>query len=255
MIYIAFTIFTLLILLFVFYQWQYFMIFSPLYYREEVLCQECTLLSMKTDEGIELEGALYEPKEPKSTLLVFVGRSHDAVGLMNRFVKLYPHTRIISFNYRSYGKSQGIASEKNLFADGLKIAKLVKKNYGDFYLLGFSIGSSVAAYVASNVQPKALFLLGAFSSITSLVKIKYKLNFSSLLRYRFNTKDFVQNIDAPTYLFVSKVDEIVSIESARELKESVKNLQYYQESDILSHKELLWDSSSVCIIKKIINST
>jgi pimeloyl-ACP methyl ester carboxylesterase len=252
MIYIAFIILTLLILLFVFYQWQYFMVFSPVYYRDEPLCEECTPLSVTTDDGVELEGVVYEPKKPKNTLLLFVGRSHDAVGLINRFAKLYPRVRIVTFNYRSYGKSGGIANEKNLLQDGLKIAQLVKKNYGDFYLLGFSIGSSVAAYVASKVDVKALFLVGAFDSISSLAAKKFGINMPAMIRYKFPTKKFMQNVDAKCYLFVSKADETVYIENARLLKESVKNLTYYVEYDDLHHKELLWDERVVAKIKGVI---
>ncbi|MBA1433164.1 MAG: alpha/beta hydrolase [Epsilonproteobacteria bacterium] len=249
MIYITFMIFTLIVLFIAFYQWQYFMIFSPLYYREGALCERCSLLSITTEDGVELEGALYEPLEYKNRLVVFVGRSHDAVGLINRFAKLYPKTQIITFNYRSYGKSGGIASEKNFLQDGLLIAKLVQKNYGDFYLLGFSIGSSVAAYVAANMSVKGLFLIGAFDSIGSLVQRKFGIKLSAMLRYKFNTKDFVQKVEAPTYLFVSKTDEIAYIENARILKKNVKNLKYYGEFDGLGHKELLWDARIVAKIK------
>ncbi|QOP45566.1 alpha/beta hydrolase [Sulfurimonas paralvinellae] len=252
MIYIAFMIFTLLVLIFVFYQWQYFMIFSPLYYREEPLCEFCTPLSIVTDDGIELEGVIYEPTEYKNRLLVFVGRSHDAVALINRFAKLYPNTQIITFNYRSYGKSDGVASEKNFLSDGVKIAELVQKNYGDFYLLGFSIGSSVAAYVATKVKVKGLFLIGAFDSIASLTKSKFGINLKPVLRYCFNTKKFIQQVDVPTYLFVSRDDEIIYIENARALKKAVLNLAYYVEFDNLHHKELLWDERVVKKIKEVI---
>jgi len=253
MIYIAFIILTLLLLLFAFYQWQYFMVFSPLYYRKEPLCDECSLLSITTDDGIELEGALYEPKSPYATMLVFVGRSHDAVGLINRFAKLYPHLRIIMFNYRGYGKSQGIPNEKNLFEDGLKITQLVQKNYGDFYLLGFSIGSSVATYVASKVNVKALFLIGAFDSIPALAARKFGIKFSFLIRYRFPTQEYVQDISADTYLFVSRDDETTYIENARRLKHAIKNLAYYKEFEGLSHKDLLLDTRVVTKIKDIIS--
>jgi len=252
MIYIAFIIFTLLVLLFVFYEWQHFMVFSPVYYREEPLCGECTLLSVQTDDGVELEGVVYEPKHYKSTMLVFVGRSHDAVALINRFAALYPRTQIITFNYRSYGKSGGVASEKNFLKDGVHIAELVQKNYGDFYLLGFSIGSSVAAYVASKVSVKGLFLIGAFDSVTALAKRKFGILPSAMLRYKFSTEDFVQSISVPTYLFVSKTDEIAYIENARLLKEKIKNLVYYEEFDDLSHKELLWNAKVGAKIKEVV---
>jgi len=253
MIYIAFIIFTLAVLFLVFYQWQYFMIFSPVYYREEDLCDKCSLLSILTDDGIALEGALYEPEEINTTLLIFVGRSHDAVGLINRFAQLYPHARIITFNYRSYGKSQGVANEKNLLEDGVQIAKLVKKNYGDFDLLGFSIGSSVAAYVASQIEVKALFLIGAFDSISLLAEKKFGLRIP-FLRYKFDTLSFVQNIRANTYLFVSRDDEITYIDNARHLKQNIVNLKYYKEYDKLSHKEILWDQRVASTINKAINA-
>jgi len=252
MVYIAFIIFTLLVLLFVFYKWQYFMIFSPLIYREKPLCEKCNILTMQSDDGIELEGALYEPENSHATLLVFVGRSHDAVALINKLALLYSHVRIITFNYRSYGKSAGVVNEKNMLKDGVKIAELVQKNYGSFYILGFSIGSSVAAFVASKVDVNGLFLIGAFDSIASLVKKKYGVDLSWLLRYKFTTKNFVKSVDADTYLFVSRDDEITYIENARKLKESVKNLTYYTELDGLTHKELLWDKKVVDKIKGIL---
>ncbi|MEN4052935.1 MULTISPECIES: alpha/beta hydrolase [Sulfurimonas] len=228
------------------------MVFSPFHYRDEHLCEACTLLSMTTDDGVELEGVVYEPEYPHSTLLVFVGRSHDAVGLINRFAKLYPQVRIITFNYRSYGKSEGVPNEKNLLQDGLKIAQLIKKNYGDFYLLGFSIGSSVAAYVASKVDVKALFLVGAFDSIPSLAAKKFGINVAAMIRYKFQTKKFMQNVHAASYLFVSRDDETTYIENARALKESINNLVYYVEIDDLHHKGLLWDERVVEKIRGVI---
>jgi len=259
MIYIAFLLFTFLTLAFVFYQWQFHMIFTPTYKREEKLGAHCSLLSMTTDDGIELEGALCEPSSSSATLLYFSGRSHDGVGIMNKLSQTYPHTRIIIFNYRSYGKSGGRVSEKNILSDGLKVAGLVEKNYGPFYMLGYSLGSSVAAYVASHHKVKALFLIGAFDSIASLAKSKFvdrgkfpHINLSNIFRYKFRTGEHMQSVDAPTYLFVSKKDEVTYIQNARELKDKVKNLRYYLEVEDLNHKEILWDARVVKKINEVI---
>ena len=254
MIYIAFLIFTFLILLFAFYQWQYFVIFRPTYVKERRLCQNCSILEVRTDDGIELEGAIYEPIDPKSTLLLFVGRSHDAVALMNRLGQLYSKSRVITFNYRGYGKSGGVSNEKNILQDGLSIAKLVQKNYGGFYLLGYSLGSSVAAYVASHHPTKALFLIGAFDSIGQLLKQKYsKISYmAKLLRYKFKTISYMENVDAATYLFVSRNDELIPLRNSRNLKKHIKNLVYYEEFDGLSHKELFWDPRVINKINEVI---
>jgi hypothetical protein len=241
LIYIVFTALTFIILLFAFYQWQHFMVFTPTYYREEILDERFEYLSVKTDDNKELEGIVYNHSAPHATLLFFGGRSHDSVGLIKRLSQTYPHARVITFNYRSYGRSEGIVSEKNILADGLKIAQLVQKHYGDFYLLGFSIGSVVSAYIASKTKVKGVFLIGSFDSIGNLAKSRYAINFRWFLRYKFDNTKYVQHIEAPTYLFVSKHDEITFIQNSQNLKSYVKNLALYKELENLSHKELLWD--------------
>ncbi len=128
MIYIAFLLFTFLIILFALYQWQYFLIFSPRYFRDSELSSNCEILSIITDDGVELEGVVYEPSDAKNTLLFFGGREHDSVGLIDRLALNFKDSRIITFNYRSYGRSAGVVNEKNILNDALKIAEIVQKN-------------------------------------------------------------------------------------------------------------------------------
>ncbi len=258
MIYIAFLFFTIIVLLIAIHQLQFFMFFKPTYYRNEELDDEFELLSIVSDDGVELEGVVYEPtdlyrKLPtiESTMLFFGGNKHDTVGLIHKLSRAFPHTRIITFNYRSYGKSGGVVSEKNILADGLKIAELVQKNYGDFYTLGFSLGSIVASYIASKQKVKGLFLVGTFDSASLLVKEKYGVCLSWILRYKLDNINKVRHIDSNTYVFVSKDDERTYIKNARNLKNSVKNLTHYVELDDLMHKELLWDDKVLTKINEV----
>lgn len=252
MIYIIFLALVTLIIIFVLYQMQFFMVFSPTYYRGDELDDDFELLSVITDDGVELEGVVYEPCELyrklptiDSTLLFFGGRGHDSVGLIKRLSKHYPHTRIITFNYRSYGKSKGRLNEKNILNDALKVSEIVKKNYGDFYILGFSIGASVASYVATKVDILGLFLVAPFDSIVLLAERKYGKRLAFFSKYKFNNIEFVKLMDTNSYIFASKNDEVIHIDSTRNLKSYVKNLSLYKEFDYLTHKELLWDKEVV----------
>ncbi|WP_415398443.1 alpha/beta hydrolase [Sulfurimonas sp. CS5] len=253
MIYIAFLLFTFLIILFALYQGQYFLIFSPTYFREGEFSSGCEIFSITADDEVELEGVVYEPSDAKNTILFFGGREHDSVGLIDRLAENFKDSRIITFNYRSYGRSGGVASEKNILKDALKIATIVQKNYGDFYILGFSLGTSVAASVASRHKTFGVFLLGAFDSILLMAKTKYGVVFSWMLKYKFDNVEFVKKIKAPTYLFASKSDEVVDIKNARNLKNSVKELAFYKEFDGLSHKELLWNDEVVKNINGVLS--
>jgi len=260
MIYFIFMIVTLVVLAIAFHQWQHFMIFSPTYFRGEALDENFEILSIKTDDGVELEGVVYEPHalyrklaSVDSTLLFFAGRSHDSVGLIRKLSQSFPHARIITFNYRSYGKRGGVVSEKNILKDGVKIAQLVQKHYGDFYVLGFSIGSSVASYVAMKERVLGLFLIGSFDSIASLAKEKYAIKYAWILRYKFDNTKLVSQIEANTYMFVSKDDETTYIQNARKLKHHVKNLTFYKEYEGLSHKELLWSDEVIHKINEVMS--
>jgi len=246
MFYALFLLVTFIILAFVLYHWQFYMLFRPTYYKNRKLHEDCRLLEINREKNIVLEGVIYEPKDSKATLLLFVGRSHDAVALIDKLRSCYPHYRVMAFNYRGYGESQGVIDEKNMLQDALEIAALVEKNYGSFYLLGFSLGSNVAAYVASKREVKALFLIGAFDSLASLIRMRVKgsilehINLSIFLRYRLDTAQYTQKVTAPTYLFASSSDSVTPLESAKLLKKSIYNLCHYSELDNVTHQELLW---------------
>jgi len=250
MIYIIFLSFVVAILWFAFYQWQYFMVFSPTHYRDGELGNEFEKLSVFCEDGTELEGVAYSPEKPQATLLYFGGRSQDSVEFIKKLSKCFPTKQIITFNYRSYGKSGGSLTEKNIMEDALHVAKKIQKNYGDFYIVGFSLGSSVASYVASKHKAKGVFLVGVYDSVAGIAKRKFGIDLSFLFRYKFDNTKVVKNIDSPTYVFASTTDETTYIENTRELKKYYKNLVYYKELDNIVHKDLLCTDTVVNNINK-----
>ena len=252
MIYVLFLFFTLSIVLFVWYQAQYFLIFKPTYYREDNdLDERFEYLEIVSEDGVKLEGVMYEPSSIKATILFFGGRSQDSVGAIIKLAQIYPDCRVITFNYRSYGKSQGVVDEKNLYNDGIHIATIIKKNYGNFLVIGFSLGAVVCGYVTQKINVKALILIGAFDSLKKLTKQKYGLSLP-FLRYSFSLEDFVKNISSPTYLFIGKDDVMTYLENGRNLKKEIKNLVFYKEIADVTHKELLYSKDVIEEVKKII---
>jgi hypothetical protein len=225
-----------------FYKWQHAMIFTPTFYREGHLDERFTPLEIQMRDGIVLEGVVYEPQgilHPK-TLLFFGGRSQDSVGLIERLAQRFQESRIVTFNYRSYGKSQGNINEQHLLNDALTCADFVAKEYGAFFVLGYSIGSSAAAFVSSKREVAGVFLVGSFDSIASVAKERYGVSMPWILRYRFDNRAYVKTIEANTYLFASKDDKVTPIKNARNLASHVKNLAHYEEFSDLDHKEILW---------------
>ena len=253
MIYIAFLVFTFLVLGIAFYQWQYIVIFSPTYYRNDDLAKNYEILSLITDDGVELEGVISEPSDATQTLLVFNGRAHDSVGLINKLCEAYPTIRIITFNYRSYGRSQGKASEKKLLKDSLKIAEIIQKYYGDFSVLAYSIGTNLASFLASQHKVNTLFLIAPFHSLAFLIKNKIGLDLKIILRYKFHTAKYIKSVPTPVYIFASIHDEIVDIKSTRALKPFIKSLVYYKELEGIRHDNLMFDAQIITKINEVLD--
>ena len=84
------------------------------------------------------------------------------------------------------------------------------------------------------------------------MKEKYGFNMRWLSRYKFDKTKLVKKVDAKTYIFASKKDEVTYIKNARNLKQHVKNLTLYKELEDLSHGELLFDKEVVKYINEVV---
>ena len=232
------------------YQLQYFLVFQPKKYPHEKLDARFTPLEIYTQDGTALEGVIFTPEKFHYTILYFGARSQDSVGLISKLATAFVEYRIITVNYRGYGDSKGVPSEQTHYEDALHVSQKIKEHYGDFALVGFSIGSSVAAYVASKMDIKKVFLLGAFDSIYALMRNYHIPSF--LIRYRFDTLLHVSELKSNLYLVASVDDKVVPIENLYNLKSKIKNLVEYKELSRYNHDEILFSNESIELIKKVL---
>ena len=239
--------------MFFLYQVQYFFIFDPKKHRREMLDERYTPLEIRVEDGTLLEGIEFTPEHFSHTIFYLGGRSQDSVALIHKLVFSFVDYRIVTFDYRGYGDSKGTPNEQNLYGDALYIAQKLQERYGNFSLMGFSLGSSVAAYVASKIKVENLFLFGGFDSVFNIIKYKFPWLPSFLIRYKFDTALHVSHVEVPTYLVSSKDDDIVPIKNAHNLKNSIKNLVEVEELSSYNHDEILFSQQSVNLVKRVLN--
>ena len=223
--------------LFLYFRWQYATLFHPKLYREDTFDERFRFLSVTSEDGLKLEGCIFEPKSYKSTLLYFGGRGQDSVGLLPKLSRCYPDFRIVTFNYRGYGKSEGKPDERHILKDALLVYEKVKKNFGEVEPVGYSLGCAVASYVAANTDLQKLFLIAPFASLKSLVQDVHGFTLP-LLRYSFETCIYLTQTAAKVHIFVSRDDNIVPIKNVRRLLKCVKP-ELFLELDGLNHVEIL----------------
>jgi pimeloyl-ACP methyl ester carboxylesterase len=239
-----------------FYLLQQKVIFSPQHYTSRQLFAEYPQnyhpVELMVVQRYRLEGIVYEPEnETLCTVLYFGGKEQDSANLVGKFSQYYPDVRFISFNYRGYGTSEGKPTEKGLHADALCVYDWAHARYGEVGLAGYSLGSNVAAYVASRRSTPWVVLVAAFDSVIALAKSKFALLPKWLVRYKFDTLGYVKNIESPLYLYAASEDTVVPIAHTRLLKANVLNLAEYKEFSGYNHGELLFSDEVTSELKKV----
>jgi pimeloyl-ACP methyl ester carboxylesterase len=253
-----------LILLFVIpsalvYLLQHKIIFSPQYYDRRRLFAEFPEqyrpLELQVEKGLFLEGAVFEPQEKAAaTMLYFGGREQDSVTLIGKLSLHYPNVRIVSFNYRAYGKSGGQPSEAAYHGDALKTYDYVAEQYGAPIVLGYSLGSNIAVYTAARRSPKELILVAPFESIQALSIARYRPLPRALIRHRFETISEIDKVSVPFSMFATKDDGFVPIAQPRKLKAKAEEtmLVDYKEYEGYNHAQLLFSPEVTEAITKVL---
>jgi uncharacterized protein len=128
----------------------------------------------------------------------------------------------VVFDYRGYGKSQGIPSEAGLVADGLAMVKYLTEERGVhpkmLIYFGESLGGAVASAVAVTKPPRAMILKSTFTSVPDLASEVYPfLPVRWLAKTQFATKDRVSTFLFPKLIIHGSSDTLVPFEHGQRL--------------------------------------
>ncbi len=183
-------------------------------------CKKCKEIKLKL-ENATLDGVIKDENSSK-LILYFGGNSDDATD----FIKYCDDLKdfdVVAFNYRGNVLSSGKPTEKDIFKDSLKIYDDFAQNK-EVYLIGRSLGSGVAIYLASKRKIKKLLLVTPYDSIENVAKDKYPyFPISLLIKYKFNSLLYSKYVNAPTTVFMVKNDKTVSNKRTKNLIKHLKD--------------------------------
>lgn len=181
---------------------------------------------IKTSDTIHLHGLLF--KAQKSKGLVFY--LHGNTGTVETWGNIAPNYTNLGYDifildYRGFGKSEGeISSEKQLFSDISAAYNQLKKQYQEKNIIvtGYSIGSGMAAYLASKNHPKALILQAPYYCLEDLATDKFPIVPNFIVKYKIPTFEFIKKVKAPIYIFHGTEDYVIPYENATQLSVFLK---------------------------------
>ena len=163
-----------------------------------------------SNEGETLKMLVLNSGKP-SAILYFGGNSESVEYNIDDFLRAFPNSSIYLPKYRGYGGSTGKPTEAGLYSDALFIYDQLKAKYANITVIGRSLGSGVATFVASKREVEKLVLITPFDSIQHIAQASYPLYpMSLMLKDKHDSIGRVASIKAKTLLLVAENDELIT---------------------------------------------
>lgn len=161
-------------------------------------------------DGLSLRGWVVNPGFDQA-LIYFGGNAEDVAASLGLFKHTFSQRSVYLLNYRGYGDSEGVPSEALLYADALAFYDRVAARHVQVDVLGRSLGSGVASYVAANRAVRKLILVTPFDSVQSMAQKAYPyFPMRFLLRDKFDSLARASHIKARTLMIIAEKDEIIA---------------------------------------------
>jgi fermentation-respiration switch protein FrsA (DUF1100 family) len=128
---------------------------------------------------------------------------------------------VLSFDYRGFGLSAGVASEAHIDEDAAAAyQQLIQRGVPAQKIIvwGHSLGSGPAVYLASSQPIAALVLFGAFTSVPDAAQDTYPdLPVRRLTSIHFDSISRIGKVHAPVLVAHSPADTIIQFHHGKEL--------------------------------------
>ena len=144
-------------------------------------------------------------------------------------------------DYPGFGKSTGTFTEQVLYDEALQVYKMARIKYKpeQIIIYGKSLGTGIAAELASIRDCKKLILETPYYSFTSLVRLPCFIYPVDLLsHYKVPTYQFLQKVTAPVTIFHGTADGVIPYFNAKRLKEVLKTNDEFITIEGGSHNDL-----------------
>lgn len=168
-------------------------------------------------EGETIRILTRETASPKA-LIYFGGNADDVSAYLGSFADSISEPNLFLVNYRGYGGSTGTPSEAALFADALAVYDHVKSKYSNISVVGRSLGSGVAVYLASARNVEKLVLITPYDSIENVAKTHFPIfPIGLLLKDKYDSASRIRDVTAETLIILAESDLTIPKENSESL--------------------------------------
>ena len=189
-----------------------------LYYPPEEVAHDFPVEQISSgDETVNL--IVTNPGQPKA-IIYLGGNAESPAHSASAFESVFPGYSMYFVNYRGYGGSTGQPSEQALLSDAKNIYDVLAERHDGISVIGRSLGSAIATYLAAHRDIEKLVLITPFDSIEAMAQERYAIYpVFLLLKDKYRSIDWVKKIDVPTLILLAEMDFVVPAKHSERLIE------------------------------------
>lgn len=226
---ISFFISIYLILCLIMYFNQESFIFYPLKINKETkysYLNHFKEINLKASDGTTINNLYFETENPKGVVYFL----HGNAGNLSSWGNVAPIYLDLGYNvlitdYRGFGKSEGnVTDEAQLFSDTQLGYNFLKEKFNEdkIIVIGYSIGTGIASYLASTNNPKMLILQAPYYNLKTEMKSRFPFLPTFILKYPFENNLHLSKVKSPIFIFHGENDHVISHENSLKLKDVLK---------------------------------
>jgi uncharacterized protein len=192
-------------------------------------------VTFQTEDGVALNGWYVEAEESPFTILFCHGNGGNIMHRLDTISLFHAMgLSVFVFDYRGYGRSEGKPSEVGTYRDARAAFDWLTRTRGvpaeQIVLLGRSLGGSVAAQLAGQVDVGSLVIESTFTSYPDMGARMYPyMPVRVFARFRYNTKAHLAKVRCPVLVMHSAEDKLVPFEFGRRLFEAAPEPKQFVE--------------------------
>jgi pimeloyl-ACP methyl ester carboxylesterase len=168
-------------------------------------------------DGTKLEMWIVNPGRERA-ILYFGGNAEQIEQNAIAYQRFLGAYTIYLGNYRGYGRSEGVPTEEVLLGDALHLYDTLSGGHTSVSVIGRSLGSGVATYLAAHRSVERLALLTPYDSIERVAQQAYPIfPVSLLLHDKFRSIDWAGALKLPILVVMVEDDLVVPNRSTQRL--------------------------------------
>ncbi len=180
-----------------------------------------------TSDGATLSALHFTVPQPKGVVLYFHGNAgslRDWGAVATTFTRLGYDALMV--DYRGHGKSSSqLHTEADFHTDAQVAYAYLRQHYAESQIViyGRSLGSGVAAYLATHTHPRLLILETPYASFEQIIADRVPLlPIGLLLKYPLRTEAWIDQVRSPIALFHGTADRVVPYAHSQQLDRLIK---------------------------------